>query len=99
MGWFTCTRYLQLEKEKIADGATPETLGFALHQYNAYTPVIVILLKGINDFSLCQFSTNAEWIVPLLSQLVLCNEQKIRFFVSSIYSKHIDHVVLSALSK
>lgn len=95
MGWLTCTRYLQLENERTALAASTE----GNVRPNAYTPVALILLKGIVDFNSSQFNSNASWLVSLLSQLILCNDPNIRSLVSHIYVTHIDHVVLNAMAK
>jgi hypothetical protein len=95
MGWVISTRYLQLEMEKNALGTNSEFTSFASQQHATYTPVLLILLKGINEFSKIQFSKNSVWIVPLLSHFILCKDQNIRMIVSHIYSNHINHIVLS----
>ena len=109
MGWLVCTRYLQLEleKEKNKNGTySTNTQGkqekqinfnFADSEHQAYTPVTLILLKGIFDSSNSQFKENAEWLVPLLSELILCNDHSIRLSVSNIYIKHINNTLLEAL--
>lgn len=95
MGWLTCTRYLQLENERTALAASTE----GTVRPNAYTPVALILLKGIADFNASQFNHNASWLITLLSQLILCNDPNIRALVSHIYVTHIDHVVLNVMTK
>ena len=77
----------------------PQGLSFAGSAHLAYTPVALILLKGILDFSNSQFSNNSSWLVPILSQLILCNDVNIRFCVSNIYSKHINPTALEAFHK
>ena len=94
MGKLTCTRYLQLEKERGAVGGNVEASSVALHRHNAYKPVALLLLKGILDCSLSQFSSNAVWLVPLLSQMILCDDYNIRLFVRDIYVRHVDPILL-----
>lgn len=98
MGWLVITRYLQLEVEKGATGLSHEAAAFTPSQHSAYTPVVLILLKGITDFSVLQFSKNLIWVIPLLSQLILADDSNIRFAVSNIYTKHIDHILFSVLN-
>ena len=69
---------------------------FASCAHAAYTPVTLILLKGILDCSTSQFSKNSQWLIPILSKLILCNDPNIRLFVSSIYTKHVNNIVLEA---
>ena len=99
MGWLTCTRYLQLEKDRAIVGTTAEAASVASYRQNAYTPVAVLLLKCILDCSDIKFANNAKWMVPLLSQLILCNDPIIRVYVSNIYIKHIDPIILATHEK
>ena len=106
MGWLVCTRYLQLELETEKNkNSTYSTSGqeifsnFVGTEHAAYTPVTLILLRGILDFSIPQFANNADWMVPILSQLILCTDHNIRLCVSNIYIKHINNTILVALKE
>ena len=71
-------------------------VSFASSAHAAYTPVTLILLKGIFDCSSSQFSKNSPWLIPILSKLISCNDPNIRLFVSNIYTKHVNNIVLEA---
>ena len=71
-------------------------VSFASCAHAAYTPVTSILLKGILDCSSSQFSKNSPWLIPILSKLISCNDPNIRLFVSNIYTKHVNNIVLEA---
>jgi hypothetical protein len=70
---------------------------FSLLLHAAYTPVITSAVREVVEFSRGQFSRNVKWLVPLLSQLILCDDKAIRTHVSNIYVRHINSNVLVAM--
>ena len=70
---------------------------FAALLHSAYTPIVTSVVNEVVGFSRGQFSRNVKWIVPILSQLILCEDKSIRGHVSDIYTRHINANVLVAM--
>lgn len=72
----------------------PVTDEFLIVQHNAYTSTVNLILEGITCFSKLQFQSNSNWLIPVLSELIKCNDLSVRINVSEIYVKHVNKVVL-----
>lgn len=79
-------RYMELES------VTPQTISdqFFAEQHAAYTPAAHTAIFGILSFNKDQFARNASWIVPLLSQLILCGDTQLRTYLQRCYEKHVN---------
>lgn len=93
-----CSRYVDAEADIDRQaGSIQGHRRFSLLLHAAYTPVIISAVREVVEFSRGQFSRNVKWLVPLLSQLILCDDKSIRTHVSNIYMRHINSNILVAM--
>jgi hypothetical protein len=59
-------------------------------RHESYLSPMTMILANIEKFPEHKFQENQKWIVPWLSQLILCDNDKIRFILGKIYQKHVN---------
>ena len=82
------------EDSAPADSSVLKLDAFARSRHSAYKVSVVIVLGGILDFSKEQFANNLEWIVPLLSRLIVCETLEVRLCVREIYRLFVNPLIL-----
>jgi hypothetical protein len=98
LGSLVCRRFVTLElgfQQGDTTGIGFEDLELAKEQHSMYIPCVILILSSIADFTVQQFDVNKEWAVPLLSQLLMCENRQIRLHVSKVYSSHVNPIVLN----
>lgn len=100
LGSLTCQTFIKLERlcdsfKLSAAAGGDNTRDFAYQQHQEYVVLAALVLRGICAFSTEQFLANIGWIVPLMPQLILCEDSKIRHLVSKIYTFHVNPLLLS----
>ena len=87
-------RYIALEVGLQAAGSDRASSDFASMKLHGHHHSVLVALKAVWGFSTLQFLDNKDWIVPLLPQLVLCDDKQVRGMVSDVLSKHVNPIVL-----
>lgn len=59
-------------------------------RHDAYLSPMVMVLSNIEKFSAEKFRENQTWLVPWLSRLLICENIKLRTYLSRIYQKHVN---------
>jgi hypothetical protein len=59
-------------------------------RHDAYLSPMVMVLSNIEKFSDEKFRENQSWLVPWLSRLLICENVKLRTYLSRIYQKHVN---------
>lgn len=72
---------------------------FRKGRHAGYKISVLIVLEGIAKFNTTLFNHHARWIVPILSQLLICNDKDVRMQVKVIYETFINPLILGKLEK
>jgi len=67
---------------------------FARQRHDAYKSSAVIVLTSVLEFSTSQFVENLDWLVPVLSRLVICESIDIRLCVREIGNTFVNPMLL-----
>ena len=51
---------------------------------DAYKPAVMTVLDGLKDCSEAQYKAFGEWMMPLITKLILCHDFEVRLRVSSV---------------
>jgi hypothetical protein len=69
--------------------------GFARQRHEAYKSSALIVLSSILEFSPKVFLRNVNWVVPLLSRLIICESIEIRLCVRQINFTFVNPIMLN----
>ena len=74
---------------------TADSSAFVQEQLAAYTPSVLLMLQQLMQFHPSeQFVPNRHWVIPLLTQLIVCNDRNIRKLITMIYEKLVNPFIL-----
>ena len=85
--------FVALELVLQSKSAT-EDKTFAINKHRMYNSCVLQLLKAIARFDESEFNVNKSWVIPALSQLILCDDRNVRMYVSQIYNDHVNELLL-----
>ena len=94
IGSIVCQQYISLELVLQSQQSTFDDKPFALQRHQAYNMCVIRLLQAISKFSPSDFKTNRNWLVPILSQLILCDDRNVRCILSQLYSDFMNGTLL-----
>jgi len=102
-------RYLKMDRDSCSQSQTDDNMylhftdslllasllkKFDRERCARYKSTVVIALNGILSFTEVQLLHNIEWIVPLMSKLILCSDLGVRASVQSVYTNCINPLLL-----
>lgn len=67
---------------------------FIDEQLAIYAPPVMLALDGIASFSAEQFARNIPWILPLLSDISICNNREVRQCVKQVYENQVNTILI-----
>lgn len=67
---------------------------FIDEQLVIYAPPLMLALNGIASFSTEQFARNIPWILPLLSDVSICNSRAVRQCVKQVYENKVNSILI-----
>ena len=86
---------LNITNSATTSSFTADSSAFVLEQLTAYTPSILLILQQLLQFHMTeQFIPNKDWIVPLLTQLIICNDRNVRKLIIMINEKLLNPYIL-----
>lgn len=68
---------------------------FNLDQLQAYLPPVLLILEYLLSLEESRFIENIDWIVPLLSALVVVADRRVRQGVAEIYVKQVNPFIVA----
>lgn len=81
----------EFEDENKSDASDEEPLLTSTnHRKQLYENGVVIFLNSLLELSGEQFQSLCSWVPQLLSSLILCRSQHIRYALQRVYEHHID---------
>ena len=63
-------------------------------QLAIYAPPVMLALNGISKFSVEQFGRNVNWVMPLLSNVTICNNRLVRECVKEVYTVQVNTALM-----
>jgi Sec7-like guanine-nucleotide exchange factor len=82
-------RYLLIDELSLTS-----TDFFIEEQLAIYAPPVMLALNGIAGFTTEQFARNMDWVLPLLSDVTICNNRMVRECVKEVYEKRVNTVLI-----
>lgn len=67
---------------------------FIEEQLTIYAPPVMLALNGFSNFSPEQFARNIPWILPLLSNISICNNRIVRQCVKKVYENQVNTILI-----
>ncbi len=61
----------------------------------AYSPPLMIALKGVADYQKEQFRRNVDWISNMISSINLCNDRPIRACAKIVTENQINPILIA----
>ena len=78
-------RYLELDASQQGDNPIDKRL------IDAYKPAVMTVLEGLKDCSAERYHAFGEWMMPLVTKLILCHDFEVRVRVSSVLPGLVKH--------
>ncbi len=87
------------EEEREEEGSTSVAVmrmvaNFSKARHEAYKPSVLILLRAVALYSTHQFAENVNWLAPLLSRLVVCEDLEVRLCLRDIYRGNVSPLII-----
>jgi hypothetical protein len=93
IGCIVCQQYISLELI-LQSQQSIDDKPFSLQRHQAYNMCVIRLLQAISKFTSSDFNSNRAWLVPILSQLILCDDRNVRCILSQLYNDFMNGILL-----
>jgi hypothetical protein len=84
-----------MERFLLIDALSLTSTNFFIEEQLAiYAPPVMLALNGIASFTAEQFARNMAWVLPLLSNVTICNDRMVRECVKQVYENQVNTVLI-----
>ena len=84
-----------MERFLLIDALSLTSTNFFIDEQLAiYAPPVMLALNGIAGFTPEQFARNMVWVLPMLSQMTICNDRLVRACLQQVYERQVNTVLV-----